>query len=73
MLTGQILAGEDIDTAVKYQQVIMFMICASSFMGAIMYVLIACRIVLDRNLILRLDRIYKPKPIMKNINSLFKR
>ena len=59
MMTGQILAGSDVDNAVRYQQIIMFMITSSSALGAIMAVLSCIFIIFDRHSRLRTDFIYK--------------
>jgi ABC-type iron transport system FetAB permease component len=62
MMTGQILAGEDIHNAIKYQQIIMFLICAASCLSVIACVLMACWIVIDEHARLRVDRVWKSKP-----------
>ncbi|RKP37137.1 hypothetical protein BJ085DRAFT_42956 [Dimargaris cristalligena] len=58
MMTGQILGGVPVLDAVKYQQIIMFMIAASTAMGSLAAVLICLHTVIDKTHRLRLDRIY---------------
>ncbi|CAO3696914.1 unnamed protein product [Rhizopus stolonifer] len=70
MMTGQIMAGTPIIQAVIYQQCIMFMIAASSALGAIMIVTACMSILVDDNQILRHDRIYNNKPFNFNLRQL---
>ncbi|ORX95816.1 UPF0014-domain-containing protein [Basidiobolus meristosporus CBS 931.73] len=58
MMTGQILGGAPVMDAVKYQQIIMFMIAASTSLGTLGAVLTCISICLDSDHRLRLDRIY---------------
>ncbi|KAK9722104.1 hypothetical protein K7432_002914 [Basidiobolus ranarum] len=58
MMTGQILGGAPVMDAVKYQQIIMFMIAASTSLGTLGAVLTCIVICLDSNHRLRLDRIH---------------
>lgn len=57
MMTGQILAGASPITAVRYQIVIMFVLGASSALGALMIALLAFRVVFDARDRLRLERV----------------
>ncbi|KAI9344048.1 hypothetical protein BDR26DRAFT_858070 [Obelidium mucronatum] len=59
MMTGQILGGASIDDAVRYQQIILFMITAASSMSATSAVLSCLYICVDEQSRLRLDRIIK--------------
>lgn len=61
MMTGQIMAGTPIMEAVMYQQCIMFMIAASSTLGVIMAVTACMLILIDKEQIMRQDRIYDNK------------
>lgn len=42
MMTGQILGGAPIMGAVRYQQIIMFLISASTALGVLMAVVVSC-------------------------------
>ncbi|KAI8145565.1 hypothetical protein BJV82DRAFT_604206 [Fennellomyces sp. T-0311] len=65
MMVGQLMAGMSIKDAVVYQQCIMFMIAASSALGAVMAV-IACLIVLvDKHHSLRSEKIEDNLPIIR--------
>ncbi|KAJ3060221.1 hypothetical protein HDU98_003780 [Podochytrium sp. JEL0797] len=59
MMTGQILGGADIDDAVRYQQIIMFMIASSSSMAVTAAVVSCLYICVDEKCRLRLDRVIK--------------
>ncbi|KAI8608666.1 hypothetical protein BC830DRAFT_1071774, partial [Chytriomyces sp. MP71] len=59
MMTGQILGGASIDDAVRYQQIILFMITAGSSMSVTSCVLCCLYICIDEQCRLRLDRIIK--------------
>ncbi|CAO3653783.1 unnamed protein product [Cunninghamella echinulata] len=63
-MVGLLIAGSPIRQAVIYQQVIMFMVVASSTVGAILSVMICLKAVIDQHQILRCDRIYDNKPII---------
>lgn len=58
-MTGQILAGATVDNAVRFQEIVMFMICGASCISVISTVLFAIFIVFDFNNRLRMDRIHK--------------
>ena len=57
MMTGQILGGAPVDDAVRYQQIIMFMITASVTLATCTTVLIAVMVCIDNDDRLRLDKI----------------
>jgi putative ABC transport system permease protein len=57
MMTGQILAGADPATAVRYQIVIMFVIAASTALGCLMSLELAYRRLFDSHQRLRIDRL----------------
>ncbi|TPX68518.1 hypothetical protein SpCBS45565_g03052 [Spizellomyces sp. 'palustris'] len=59
MMTGQILGGAKIADAVRYQQIIMFMISASCAIATVMAVLSCAFIIFDDHSRLRMDRILK--------------
>ncbi|KAJ3202515.1 ATPase with role in protein import into the ER [Entophlyctis luteolus] len=59
MMTGQILGGARIDGAVWYQQIIMFMITASSYMAVTSSCLVCLYVCVDEQARLRLDRIMR--------------
>ena len=59
MMTGQILAGADPMVAVEYQLVVMFMLAASSALGAVAIVLFAFRRLFDTDHRLRSERILR--------------
>ncbi|MBF0455694.1 MAG: iron export ABC transporter permease subunit FetB [Magnetococcales bacterium] len=61
MMTGQILAGNSPDTAVKYQILIMFMITAGAGFGSLCAVWLGARRLFDSRHRLRLDRLHPPK------------
>ncbi|KAJ1967862.1 hypothetical protein H4R34_006346, partial [Dimargaris verticillata] len=58
MMTGQILGGVPVLDAVKYQQIIMFMITASTALSSLGAVIICLHTVVDGSHRLRLDRIF---------------
>ncbi|CAG8511577.1 1523_t:CDS:2, partial [Scutellospora calospora] len=62
MLTGQLIGGAPIMDAIKYQQIIMFMISASSALGVLMSTLVCVFICIDNSHRLRLERISDSKP-----------
>ncbi|KAG9286274.1 hypothetical protein G9A89_014260 [Geosiphon pyriformis] len=64
MMTGQIIAGAPIMDAVKYQQILMFMISGATALGVLAAVLTCIFIVLDRSHKLRADRISNSKPFI---------
>ncbi|MBB6099914.1 putative ABC transport system permease protein [Deinobacterium chartae] len=57
MMTGQILAGADPGTAVRYQIVIMFVLAASSAIGSLLVTLLAYRALFDAHSRLRSERL----------------
>ena len=59
MMTGQILAGADPMVAVEYQLVVMFMLAASSALGAVAIVLFAFRRLFDADHRIRSERIQR--------------
>ncbi|SAM05424.1 hypothetical protein [Absidia glauca] len=63
-LAGLVLAGAPIRDAVIYQQVIMFMVVASSTFGSILAVVACLKTVIDQNQMLRVDKIYDNKSIV---------
>ncbi|KAI8371701.1 uncharacterized protein BYT42DRAFT_581218 [Radiomyces spectabilis] len=66
MMTGQLMAGTPMMQAVIYQQVIMFMVAASSVFGVVMAVVACMMILVDKQQILRDDRILDNKPIIRS-------
>ena len=69
MMTGAILGGAPISQAVKYQQIIMFLISATTTLAVTMSVLICLVVCLDGNHRLRPDRISGEKPWMWRIRD----
>ncbi len=57
MMTGQILAGNPPETAVKYQILIMFMVTAGAGFGSMLAVWLGARRLFDQRHRLRLDRL----------------
>lgn len=57
MMTGQILAGTAPVEAVKYQILILFLICAGTGFGTLLAVHLGCRYLFDERDRLRLDRL----------------
>ncbi|RHZ50627.1 hypothetical protein Glove_494g15 [Diversispora epigaea] len=62
MMTGQIIGGAPIMDAVKYQQIIMFMISASSALGVLTTICVCVFTCIDGSHRLRTERITKSKP-----------
>jgi uncharacterized protein (TIGR00245 family) len=62
MMTGQIIGGAPIMDAVKYQQIIMFMISASTALSVLMSILACVLTCIDNSHRLRIDRISNSKP-----------
>jgi len=62
MMTGQIIGGAPIMDAVKYQQIIMFMISASTALGVLISVFVCMFSCIDNSHRLRSDRISNSKP-----------
>src|SRR5204863_5475582 len=69
MMTGAILGGASIPQAVKYQQIMMFLISASTTLAVTMSVVICLVVCLDGNHRLRPDRITGEKPWMWRIRD----
>jgi putative ABC transport system permease protein len=61
MMTGQILAGNPPQTAVKYQILIMFMITAGAGFGAMLATWLGAKRLFDERHRLRLDRLQPPQ------------
>jgi len=64
MMTGAILGGASISQAVRYQQIIMFLISANTTLAVTMSVLICLIVCIDSNHRLRPDRVSLGKPWM---------
>ncbi|KAJ1650704.1 hypothetical protein IWQ61_008556 [Dispira simplex] len=73
MMTGQILGGVPVLQAVKYQQIIMFMIVASTGIGSLGAVLTCLHTVVDGTHRLRLDRIYPSGSVLAKEKRELKR
>ena len=69
MMTGAILGGASIPQAVKYQQIIMFLISATTTLAVTMSVVICLVVCLDGNHRLRPDRVSGEKPWMWRIRD----
>jgi hypothetical protein len=69
MMTGAILGGAPIPQAVKYQQIIMFLISATTTLAVTMSVVICLIVCLDGNHRLRPDRVTSGKPWMWRIRD----
>jgi hypothetical protein len=69
MMTGAILGGASIPQAVRYQQIIMFLISANTTLAVTMSVLICLVVCLDGNHRLRPDRVTGGKPWMWRIRD----
>ncbi|CAG8486996.1 2231_t:CDS:2 [Diversispora eburnea] len=61
-MTGQIIGGAPIMDAVKYQQIIMFMISASSALSVLTTICVCIFICIDGSHRLRTERITNAKP-----------
>ncbi|EIE21804.1 putative membrane protein [Coccomyxa subellipsoidea C-169] len=59
MMTGQILSGSDPSQAARYQMIIMFIIAASTGVGAVASLMFTSFYLVDMSSRLRLDRIHK--------------
>jgi len=64
MMTGAILGGASISQAVRYQQIIMFLISATTTLAVTMSVLTCLIVCIDSNHRLRPDRVSLEKPWM---------
>lgn len=69
MMTGAILGGASITQAVRYQQIIMFLISATTTLAVTMSVVICLVVCLDGNHRLRPDRVSGEKPWMWRIRD----
>jgi hypothetical protein len=69
MMTGAILGGASIAQAVKYQQIIMFLISATTLLAVTMSVCICVMVCIDTNHRLRPDRVNEDKPWMWKIRD----
>ena len=69
MMTGAILGGASIPQAVKYQQIIMFLISATTTLAVTMSVVTCLVVCLDGNHRLRPDRVSSAKPWMWRIRD----
>ncbi|ORZ35448.1 hypothetical protein BCR44DRAFT_156710 [Catenaria anguillulae PL171] len=56
-MTGQILAGAPIESAVHFQQIVMYMIVSSTALGTLLSILMTTFVILDSSHQMRLDRI----------------
>ena len=61
MMTGQILAGNPPEEAVKYQVLIMFMIAAGTGFGVVVATQLGAARLFDERSRLRLDRLREPR------------
>jgi len=68
-MTGAILGGSSIAQAVKYQQIIMFLISATTLLAVTMSSAICVMVVIDNNHRLRPDRVNGGKPWMWRIRD----
>ncbi|GBB94172.1 hypothetical protein RclHR1_02300013 [Rhizophagus clarus] len=64
MMTGQIIGGAPIMDAVKYQQIIMFMISASTALGVLSTIFVCIFTCIDNSHRLRSERISGSKPLI---------
>ena len=69
MMTGAILGGASISQAVKYQQIIMFLISATTTLAVTMSVVICMLLCIDGNHQLRPDRVSSQKAWMWRIRD----
>jgi hypothetical protein len=69
MMTGAILGGASISQAVRYQQIIMFLISATTTLAVTTSVVICLVVCLDGNHRLRPDRVSGEKPWMWRIRD----
>lgn len=61
MMTGQILAGAQVNTAVNYQILILFLIAGATALGALMAIITVIVFLTDQRQRLRLDRLQRRK------------
>ncbi|KAI8363822.1 hypothetical protein EDC96DRAFT_511846 [Choanephora cucurbitarum] len=72
MMTGQILGGAPVSNAVKYQQIIMFLISASTALGVLSAVVTSIRAMIDNRHRLRPERIINGRAsLFQDIKGLF--
>ncbi|KAI8387516.1 hypothetical protein BD560DRAFT_382753 [Blakeslea trispora] len=72
MMTGQILGGAPVSNAVKYQQIIMFLISASTALGVLSAVVTCIRAMIDNRHRLRPERIISGRAsLFQDIKGLF--
>ncbi|SAM02850.1 hypothetical protein [Absidia glauca] len=64
VMVGLLLAGSPIRDAVIYQQVIMFMVVASSTFGSILAVGACLNVVIDQQQMLRIDKVHENRPLV---------
>lgn len=69
MMTGAILGGASIPQAVRYQQILMFLISANTTLAVTMSVLVCLVVCLDGNHRLRADRVSAEKAWMWRIRD----
>ncbi|KAI8979312.1 hypothetical protein BDF20DRAFT_868844 [Mycotypha africana] len=70
MMTGQILGGAPVSNAVKYQQIIMFLISASTALGVLSCVVSCIRVVIDSKHRLRPEKIISGRAsLLKDIKQ----
>ncbi|CAO3646511.1 unnamed protein product [Cunninghamella blakesleeana] len=73
MLSGQVLSGAPVMNAVRYQQIIMFMISASTALGVLGAVIFCIQVIIDGKDRLRPERILSGRPsLFQDILSFFK-
>ncbi|KAI8890420.1 hypothetical protein K501DRAFT_236681 [Backusella circina FSU 941] len=73
MMTGQILGGASVDSAVKYQQIIMFLISASTALGVLSVVVSCVRVMIDSKHRLRPERILNGRAsLFRDIRDVLK-
>ncbi|KAL0073129.1 hypothetical protein F4703DRAFT_1899754 [Phycomyces blakesleeanus] len=72
MMTGQILGGASVMNAVRYQQIIMFLISASTALGVLSAVVACIRVIIDSRHRLRPERIEEGRAsLFQDIKGLF--
>ncbi|KAI9321758.1 hypothetical protein BX666DRAFT_1023604 [Dichotomocladium elegans] len=71
MMTGQILGGAPVMNAVRYQQIIMFLISASTALGVLLAVVACVRVIIDDKHRLRPERIVTGRAsVVRDIKGL---
>ncbi|KAI9472416.1 MAG: hypothetical protein EXX96DRAFT_489590 [Benjaminiella poitrasii] len=66
MMTGQILGGAPVSNAVKYQQIIMFLISASTALGVLSAVVTCIRVLIDSRHRLRPEKIINGRASLRH-------